>query len=74
MKVYTRILFIVIMALHLENIWAQWPQDKVFIVTSSSKGVSLSQWKKSMGAIAIALNTPKVQVRIALNNLAGKRK
>ena len=73
MKVYTRILFIVIMALHLENIWAQWPQDKVFIVTSSSKGVSLSQWKKSMGAIAIALNTPKVQVRIALNNLAGKK-
>ncbi len=73
MKVYIRILLIVIIALCEENIWAQWPQDKVFIVTSSSKGVSLSQWEKSMGAIAIALNTPKVQVRIALNNLAGKK-
>lgn len=47
-----------------------WPAVPVFIIDKNGYGVTIEDWTSGMGAIAVALQTKNVNVRISLTNLS----
>jgi hypothetical protein len=47
-----------------------WPDVPVFIIDGNGYGVTIEDWTSDMGAIAVALQTKNVNVRISLTNLS----